>query len=92
MQRSRLSHLTVWLLIPVITIFWLTPNLYAQMIPRISVQEAQARVSTGEALLVCSYDDRTCRNMLPEGAMLRSQLEKSLPQLPKDREIIFYCS
>ncbi len=64
----------------------------AQVIPRISVQEAHERVTTGKALLVCSYADQLCKDMLIKGAILQSEFESRLKALPKDSDIIFYCA
>lgn len=65
---------------------------FSQGIPRISVTEAQNRVSSGKALLVCSYEDQYCSNLMLTGALLRSQLDEKLKSLPKNTEIIFYCA
>lgn len=62
----------------------------ATVIERISPEEARTKVLADEALLVCSYGDGKCKNMLPEGALLRSEFEQKLPSLSKNREIIFY--
>ena len=57
---------------------------------RISPDEAMKNVKSGEALLVCAYDDGKCKTMLLEGALLRSEFESKLDALPKSQEIIFY--
>ena len=59
---------------------------------RISPDEAMKKVASGEALLVCAYGDETCKTILFEGALLRSEFESKLDTLPKTQEIIFYCS
>ena len=64
----------------------------AQSIARINVQEAHAKVTSGKALLVCSYSDRYCSDMLLKGAILKSELESRVSNLPKNSEIIFYCA
>ena len=61
-------------------------------IKRIDPKEARAKVQAGKALLVCSYDDEECKDMLLEGAMLRSTFESKVSSLPRDQEIIFYCN
>jgi hypothetical protein len=61
-------------------------------IDRISVGDARKMVTTGDALLVCSYEDGRCKTMLLEGAILKSQFESRLPSLPKAQPIIFYCA
>ena len=60
---------------------------------RISPNEARAKVTSGQALLVCAYDDpdKFKKNRL-EGALSFSELLAKLPALNKDREIIFYCA
>ncbi len=60
-------------------------------VPRISVEETVDKMMGGKALLVCSYGDDVCNKMLFEGALLRSEFEKRLPDLAKDHEILFYC-
>jgi hypothetical protein len=60
-------------------------------VDRISAEQARVKVQSGEALLVCAYEDSKCERLLLEGAMLKSALESKLPSLPKDQEIIFYC-
>ena len=61
-------------------------------IERIGVEDARIKTKSGDALLVCSYDDKTCREILLEGAILLSELESKLASLPKNQQIIFYCS
>jgi len=58
---------------------------------RIGVDEARQKVVSGDALLVCAYDDRSCSGKMLEGAILSSELEKRLPGLSRETEIIFYC-
>ena len=61
-------------------------------IERINVGDARKLVESGGALLVCSYDDNRCREILLEGAMLRSEFESKLPSLSKTQSIVFYCA
>lgn len=61
-------------------------------IERISVEESRAKSQSGEALLVCSYGDDSCKDMLIEGGILKSEFEKKLASLSKEQEIIFYCA
>jgi len=42
--------------------------------------------------LVCSYDDERCKEILLEGAILKSEFESKLPSLSKTQPIIFYCA
>ena len=58
---------------------------------RISAEEAQRKVTSGKALLVCAYDndDKFGRMHLQDATSLR-EFKSRLPDLPKDQEIIFY--
>ena len=60
-------------------------------VARIGPNEARAAVAQNEALLVCAYDDEACKDVLLEGAMLRSEFESKLASLPNNQTIIFYC-
>jgi hypothetical protein len=61
-------------------------------IDRINVIDAQKLVKSGDVLLVCSYDDNRCKEILLEGAIFLSGFESKLPSLPKTQPIIFYCA
>jgi len=63
----------------------------AKNIERIGPEMTYEKVKAGNAVLVCAYEDDKCKDILLEGALLRSQFESRLPTLPKDQEIIFYC-
>jgi len=60
---------------------------------RISPREARQKVVSGQALLVCAYDDddKFKKNHI-EGAQSFSELRSHLPGLAKSQEIIFYCA
>ena len=60
-------------------------------VARIGPDEARAAVVKNEALLVCVYDEDACKDILLEGAMLRSEFESKLASLPNSQTIIFYC-
>lgn len=60
-------------------------------IERIDPQKAREMVSSGQALLVCAYSDSRCKSILLENALLRSELEKRIVDLPRSQPIIFYC-
>ena len=60
-------------------------------IERISPEKTRSKVLSGQAILVCSYDDNKCKKVLMEGALMKSEFEQKLPSLPKNQEIIFYC-
>ena len=60
---------------------------------RIEAAEARRRVQSGEALLVCAYDNESkCDTMKLEGAISLGTLEAKAPSLPTNLEIIFYCA
>jgi hypothetical protein len=62
-------------------------------VARISAEEARRKVQSGDALLVCAYeDDAKCASMRLEGAITFDELRRRLPSLPKDRETILYCA
>ena len=60
---------------------------------RIPVNEARQKITSGQALLVCAYDDadKFKKNHL-EGALPFSELLQKLPMLAKSQVIIFYCA
>lgn len=61
-------------------------------VERLSAEEARQKVQSGQALLVCAYDDESkCGPIRLEGAITMSELRRELPSLPKDKEIILYC-
>jgi hypothetical protein len=61
-------------------------------IERVSAAASRDAVRHDGALLVCSYPDNRCQNILFQGAILLSEFEARLPSLSKDQTIIFYCS
>lgn len=62
-------------------------------VPRISPDEARERSASGDAVLVCAYDDEgKCRDMLAEGALTRAELERRVPDLDDRDQIILYCA
>jgi hypothetical protein len=80
--------LPFYFLAPACTIF---PKRSRPQITRISPKEARDKIQSGEAILVCSYEDLKCKDILLDGAILRSEFEGRLGELSKDQEIIFYC-
>lgn len=62
-------------------------------VPRISVQEARTKVTAGEALLVCAYEEaEKFEAMRLEGAISIREYRSRRPALPKAQELIFYCA
>ena len=60
---------------------------------RIHADEAKKKVRASEALLVCAYEeDEQFKKMQLEGATSYKEFKKKVASLPKDQEIIFYCS
>jgi rhodanese-related sulfurtransferase len=60
---------------------------------RISPGKAKQKVKAAEALLVCAYEeDEKFKEMQLEGAVSYKEFKKKVASLPKDQEIIFYCS
>lgn len=60
---------------------------------RVPAEEILGRVQSGDALLVCAYDDDEKFKMLHlEKALSLRQFHELQPSLPKNKEIIFYCA
>jgi hypothetical protein len=66
----------------------------ATAIPRISPSELRQKLARGDGtLFVCAYEDpKACRKYALSGAIDFQTLEKRLPSLAKDQEIVFYCA
>ena len=62
-------------------------------VSRIDVEGTKNKLATGQALLVCAYDNdqKFARNHL-EGAISLAELRAKSADLTKDQEIIFYCA
>lgn len=60
---------------------------------RIPPEEVREKVTNGNALFVCGYDDadKFRANHL-EGAISFDEFKSKLPSIEKDQEIIFYCA
>jgi hypothetical protein len=61
---------------------------------RISPEYVQRRMASNDPpLLVCGYgDDHKCSDIAIDGAITYNEFLSRLGQLPKGREIIFYCA
>ena len=58
---------------------------------RISAEEARRKVISGEAMLVCAYeDDAKFRKTPLQNAISLQDFKTRLPALSKEQEIIFY--
>jgi hypothetical protein len=65
----------------------------AATVERIDVGAARKNVSSGQALLVCAYeDDAKCRKGRLEGSIPLARFETMAATLPKTQAIIFYCA
>jgi rhodanese-related sulfurtransferase len=64
-----------------------------QEVPRVTLEEIYPKLRSGEAILVCAYDDdaKFRRNRL-KGAIPLAEFNSLRPTLPQDREIVFYCA
>jgi hypothetical protein len=61
-------------------------------VERINVEEARRKTNSGDALLVCAYDDEEkCAAIKLEGSISLAGLAARLSSGPRDQEIIFYC-
>lgn len=62
-------------------------------VERIGAEGARRKVQSGQALLVCAYEDEgKCATMRLDGAITLTELRTMLPSLTKDREVILYCA
>ena len=60
---------------------------------RIDPEETRRRVNSGDALLVCAYDElEKCQKYRLSNALSLNRLHDQEEQLAKDRKIIFYCA
>ena len=62
--------------------------------PRISPSDLRQMLARGDGtLFVCAYDDPAkCRTYAIEGAIDAQELERRLPSLSKQQEIVLYCA
>jgi hypothetical protein len=60
--------------------------------PRISPQDTHKQVTSGQAILVCAFEnEKTCSTMMLEKAITLKEFESRLSGINKDQPIIFYC-
>ena len=63
------------------------------MAERISAERAHADLTSGKALLVCAYDsDDRFRECHLHEALSFADFRACAERLPKNQEIVFYCS
>lgn len=64
-----------------------------EVTPRVSPEEILGRVQSGEALLICAYDDdEKFKTLHLEKALSLRQFQELKPSIPKDKELVFYCA
>jgi hypothetical protein len=62
-------------------------------VPRVTPEEIYPKLRSGEALLVCAYENEAkFRRLQLESAISWEEFKSLRPTLPKDREIVFYCA
>ncbi|PLX99652.1 MAG: ArsR family transcriptional regulator [Desulfuromonas sp.] len=62
-------------------------------IKRVTPQEANRRVQSGEALLICAYDsDEKFEKLHLAGAISLSQFKARQSDLRREQGLIFYCA
>jgi hypothetical protein len=62
-------------------------------INRTSVEDARQAVRSGQALLVCAYEDEAkCRSIGLEGAISLGEFKARADSLPREQAVIFYCA
>lgn len=67
--------------------------LAADDVIRIPPAEARNKVQREGALLVCAYDsDDKFAKLALDGAIPRSRFTAQIKQVPKDKQLIFYCA
>lgn len=60
---------------------------------RLGPAEAEERVRTANAILVCAYaEDQKCGDKMLEGALMLSELADEKSHLARDQILIFYCA
>jgi len=60
---------------------------------RISALEAQEKIQSGSALLVCAYEDEAnFKKYHLEGAISLADFRNRAGNLQNDQELIFYCN
>lgn len=99
MKLGKLCFIALFLLLGTLTVIGQTPEREPEKIPqdRITIHELKRKIDKGEKLLIIdaragsSYIGSTVRI---KGALhiTLDQLETRMSELPKDQEIITYCT
>jgi hypothetical protein len=62
-------------------------------VSRVTPEQICHRLRSGEALLVCAYDDEVkFQRLRLTGAISLAEFRSLRPTLPRDQEIVFYCA
>jgi hypothetical protein len=62
-------------------------------VTRVTPEEVYPRLISGEALLVCAYEDEAkFQRLRLAGATSLSAFKSLQPTLSRDQEIVFYCA
>ena len=62
-------------------------------VERIPAEEARQRVRSGQALLICAYEDEAkCNPIRLEGSITLGEFQARASALPRDKELMFYCA
>jgi hypothetical protein len=76
----------------ILTVVLLATSAWAE-VDRISPSDARFMVKTGQALLVCAYDDvGKCAEIRLEGSIDLATLQKVGNALRRDSTVIFFCT
>jgi hypothetical protein len=60
---------------------------------RIPPEEARQKVSDGDAIMVCAYENEDKFNKMHlDGAISMNEFKSRLSSLSREMEIIFYCA
>ena len=60
---------------------------------RISAKETRKKMLSGDAVLVCAYDDEEkFKKMHLQNGISFHEFKSRVPSLSKNQEIIFYCA
>lgn len=60
---------------------------------RADAAQARQKAQSGEAILVCAYEnEEKCRRLRLDGALTLGEFRSRLDALPSDLEVIFYCT
>jgi len=60
---------------------------------RVSAQEVREKTHSGDAMLVCAYDDDAkCKEFNLEDSMTLTKFKSASEEMDKSKEVFFYCA